>query len=61
MVSDPLSQLTAVFVPSGNDPPSTHCGSLSVLGQVVGSVFLPLSLGLPPCTLYFMDKAHAGQ
>ena len=28
MVSDPLSQLTAVFVPSGNDPPSTHCGWL---------------------------------
>ena len=28
MLSDPLSQLTAVFVPSGNDPPSTHCGWL---------------------------------
>ncbi len=30
MVSDPLSQLTAVFVPSGNDPPSTHCECMAV-------------------------------
>ncbi|XP_064402789.1 uncharacterized protein LOC135348488 isoform X3 [Halichondria panicea] len=33
MVSDPLSQLTAVFVPSGNDPPSTHCTYLVSGGE----------------------------
>ena len=61
MVSDPLSQLTAVFVPSGNDPPSTHCGSLCVLrsqDKCWGACSYPLSQGVPPHTLYFMDNAQ---
>ncbi|XP_064402757.1 WD repeat-containing protein 75-like isoform X3 [Halichondria panicea] len=70
MVSDPLSQLTAVFVPSGNDPPSTHLYLIDpssptplavhhsvCSGQVLGGVFLPPQSG-GTSTLYFMDKAQ---